>query len=190
MSESADQYESLSNVYALLSRLWLTEVDADFLNAVIASPIAQTLNVTPDLAADPESIEQLATEYCRLFIGPVNHLPPFQSVWQQGQLQSSVTDSVKSFAQAIGFSDLADSTTLPDHLGIQLQIMSEIIRLFATEAEPPREYNELAQEFFHRHLTWPTSFLQTASARTDSDFYKAVIQLTTDLLESEQANWH
>ncbi len=179
------QYQSISDLYALLSRLWLREVDQPLLNRMLDSQIAETLSVTQS-SCDDDSIEALAVEYCRLFIGPKNHLPPFQSVWQTGQLQSEVTDSVRSFAEAVGIAETPNQE-MPDHLGRQLEVMSQITKQLGNFESD--EMKELATEYFRRHLTWPKKLLAAAERQSKSDFYRAMIGLTSEVLSSETEYW-
>lgn len=179
------QYQSISDLYALLSRLWLREVDQQLLMRMLDSPVSQTLSVT-EFSCDDDSIEALAVEYCQLFIGPKNHLPPFQSVWQTGQLQSEITDSVRSFAEAVGLPETPDQE-MPDHLGRQLEVMSQITKHLGNFDSD--EMKELATEYFRRHLTWPKKLLAAAGQRSESDFYNAMIGLTSEVLSSETEYW-
>ena len=177
-----DQYQSISDLYSLLARLWIREVDEELLRAIQSGPIADALKVTDELVTD-----DLAVEYCALFIGPKNHLPPFQSVWQDGQLQSETSDSIRAFATAIGRDDLVSETTLPDHIGVQLQIMSAITGLLAKNDDA--ELKNAGKEFFARHLTWPERFLNGTINRATSAFYRSLAELTKDLLQSERGYW-
>ena len=182
------QYQSISDLYSLLARLWVSEVDQELLRAIQGSPIADALQITPDFAADSGAIDQLAVQYCELFIGPRNHLPPYQSVWQEGQLQSQTSDSVRSFAAAIGQNEFP-SDTMPDHLGVQLRIMSRITAMLSNDGDNDSELPKVASEFFARHLTWPDRLLAAAQKKAQSGFYQAMTKLTGDLLESEREYW-
>lgn len=182
------QYQSISDLYSLLARLWINEVDKDLLLSIQDSPLAETLQIPNDFAADTVAIDQLAVEYCELFIGPREHLPPYQSVWQEGQLQSHITDSVRSFADAIGQRELPNDA-MPDHLGVQLWIMSKITALLSTNTDSKNELPNVAAEFFARHLTWPARLLNAAQSKATSGFYQAITKLTADLLESEKEHW-
>ena len=187
---------ALSGIYGLLARLWIREVDAPLLVELSESPLresfAQVDGVLPDPPFD-QAAEILAVEFCQLFIGPTNHLPPFQSVWQTGQFQSQSSTSMKDFVEAVGY-DLGDGyKAIPlDHLGIQLDVMSHIARQcsLAGHLEPQaNQQREVLHAFFTRHLTWPTRLLDVAKSRAQSDFYRAMIGMTASFLQSEQDAW-
>ena len=74
-----------SGLYRLLGRLWLREMDQDALRELGRPPLCDSfVNAGGVLPTndDLEMIEQLAVDYCQLFVGPAGHLPPVQSVWQ------------------------------------------------------------------------------------------------------------
>lgn len=70
-------------------------------------------------------VEQLAIDYCQLFIGPADHLPPFQSVWQSGQFHGSTTASMREFVDPVGYE--ATAGIMLDHPGVQLGIMGHVL---------------------------------------------------------------
>jgi len=188
-----DELASVSGVYGLLARLWIHEVNAPLL-VELSKPsfrelFAQVGGVLPDPPFDHVA-EQLAVEFCQLFIGPKDHLPPFQSIWQTGQFQSQAATSMRDFVETVGY-DLGDaSNAIPlDHLGIQLDVMSHIARQcsLAGDSEPQASHlREVFQSFFMRHLTWPSQLLNVAKNRAQSDFYRAMIGITASFLHSEQ----
>lgn len=191
-----DEMSALSGVYGLLARLWIHEVDAPLLVELSKPPFrelfAQVGGVLPDPPFDHVA-EQLAVEFCQLFIGPKDHLPPFQSIWQTGQFQSQAATAMRDFVETVGY-DLGDTfSAIPlDHLGIQLDVMSHIAGQcsLAGDAEPQASrHREVLQSFFMRHLTWPSQLLNIAKNRAQSDFYRSMIGMTASFLHSEQDAW-
>ncbi|MFT5526406.1 MAG: TorA maturation chaperone TorD [Pirellulaceae bacterium] len=144
-----------------------------------------------DLAADDsiaETLEQLAIEYCVLFVGPKNHLPPFQSVWQTGQFQSQAISSMHDFMDVVNFTTTEDSaTSMPDHLAVQLSVMAHLCTLMKTDQRP--ELIEIAQQFFARHLTWQVDLVDEVIQRDNSEFYGSVAEMTREFLSQEQSIW-
>ena len=116
--------ESVATVYALLARLWVREIDSPLLAGMAEEPLVSALSQL-NFAFPGETLEQLATEYCALFIGPKNALLPMQSVWEKTQLGGQSASSVAKFAELIGYS--ISARALWDHLGVQLDLMSHLV---------------------------------------------------------------
>ncbi len=181
-----------SGMYRLLARLWLREVDRDLLQELTTAPLCDAFTGAGGLMSareDADTIEELAIEYCRLFIGPTDHLPPFQSVWQSGQFQDGTAASMKEFVEIVGYdTDAVPSGIMLDHLGIELDVMGHILSLMsASPAEPQTEavQNDLLTSYSLTHLQWPTELLEAAGRRVTSDFYRSVIGMTGAFLRSE-----
>ena len=191
-SISSDEAAALSGTYRLLARLWLREVDVAFLRELRSPPLcdsfAEVGGIVP-AGDDDRTIEQLAIDHCRLFVGPTDHLPPYQSVWQSGQFQSTAAVSIKKFIEVVGY----DTNALPsgmmlDHLGVQLDVMGHILGQFSAWQAVPNNHKlltELVHTFSTAHLLWTTELLEAASRRATTDFYRSVIMLTRAFLTAE-----
>ncbi len=181
---------AISGTYRLLARLWYREVDAELLE-LLNSPEARELfsSVGGALPGNETSmdewIETLAIEYCQLFIGPKGHLPPVQSVWLAGQFQSQAVSSMQDFFDVANYQPF--DAVVPDHLGVQLDLMAQLCELAATDRRD--ELVEVLQQFFLRHLTWPTALIEGVIQRDASDFYCSVATITQEFLRQEQAIW-
>lgn len=139
-----------------------------------------------DLSLPSESLEQLAAEYCALFIGPKNALLPMQSVWQKTQLDSQSASSVEKFAELVGY--VIPAPALWDHLGVQLDLMSHLV--LATRSQKKRDdkdnvAEEVAAAFFERHLNWPAPLLLATSQRARLPLYRSLAEITQQFLEME-----
>ncbi len=191
--DSGDEFTALAGFYQLLQRLWQYEVDAPLLAELQEGPLAEVaceLDIPLEDGSSDNILEDLAVSYCQLLIGPANHVPPYQSVWSDGQFQSAATTSMRSYLEIVG-EQPADSS-LVDHLGIQLQVMMRIVSELAAAQPGSERYSELqalACRFYHEHLTWPGKFLATAQQATDSPFYRAVARVTAEFLEQEEKYW-
>ena len=78
----AEDLEGLAGFYRLLSRLWVSELDAEWLETLVdgsLADVAEELEFPLDGPRE-EVLEQLAIEYCGLVIGPKNHVPPHESL--------------------------------------------------------------------------------------------------------------
>jgi TorA maturation chaperone TorD len=190
---SSEEVAARSGTYRLLARLWLREVDRDLVRELRSPPLCDSFVAAGGIlpAGDDEpTIEQLAIAYCRLFAGPADHLPPFQSVWKTDQFQGTATASMKNFIEVVGY----DTKQLPsgmmlDHLGVQLDVMRHILAQVSTwqsDTESLGQVLELADSFFARHLLWPAELLEAAMRRAPSGFYRSLVVLTREFLKSER----
>ncbi len=176
-------------MYRLLARLWLREVDRELLLALRTPPVRESFSdvggVLPDDTND-RVLEELASDFCQLFIGPRDHLPPVQSVWQNGQFQGEPARSMSEFLEVIRYdrSSLPDGQML-DHLGVQLNVMADIINP-ARSAPNAEIVEEVAGAFFTAHLQWPWELLEAASGQAATSFYQSVIDLTRGFLATER----
>ena len=183
-SETQD-VESVATVYSLLARLWMQEVDAPLLKGMAEEPLLSALSQL-GLSLPNESLDQLATEYCALFIGPKNALLPMQSVWQKTQLDSQSASSVAKFAELIGYAMPAPA--LWDQLGVQLDLMSHLVLATQSQKESDKEGNvaeEVATAFFERHLNWPSPLLLATSQRARLPLYRSLAEITQQFLKME-----
>ena len=76
--------------------------------------------------SDPETVlEGLAVEYCRLFIGPRNHLPPTESVvLGEGRFWGNATEEVSAYCRSVGIASAPDINVLPDHISMELDCLA------------------------------------------------------------------
>ena len=180
--------ECAAGVYALFARLWMREVDEAFRREMFREPLAPALERV-GLFLPMESNEELAIEYCRLFIGPKNALLPMQSVWQKTQLESQLATSVEKFAELIGY--VLPASSFWDHLGVQLDLMSHLVRAKASENQAENGFEvagEVADVFFRRHLSWAAPLLLATSQRAQVPLYRSLAQATQQFLRLEASS--
>lgn len=164
--------------YEFLSSLWCSELD-DALLSALSDPsgvrnafIAAGGNLS-ELDQRDMGADELAEDFCQLFLGPTNHLPPYQSVWVDGQFAGDSSVEMKKWCELVQF----ESTAIePDQLGVQLAVMSRI----AATAQVRME-----MDFFGQHLRWPTKLLIAAAQRARTSFYHSVATMTAAFLDSE-----
>ena len=190
MNEVVDEAVALAGVYQLLARLWLREVDEQLLADLSRPPLRDVFTAaggTLPKHVDTATLEELAVDFCQLFIGPANHLPPYQSVWQAGQFQSSPTEPMRRYTDWLGYD--ADGVML-DHLGVQCDVMSRLLGSAPLAMKATGELLRLAGTYFDLHLAWAFPLLESAVQRAETDFYQSTIRLTRDFLTSERAFWN
>jgi len=186
-----DDTTSRSGMYKILARLWLTEIDDKLWQELHTPSLSTSFTEAGGILFvenAAQSIEELAIDYCQLFIGPKNHLPPYQSVWQNGQLQGESTVSMREYIEVVGYeTNLLPSGTMLDHLGVQLDVMSCILeRIPLCHSEETEVVQGVAESFFARHLLWPGELFKNAMSCAHTEFYLSVIGMTRDFLLSER----
>lgn len=185
-----EQAAARSNIYRLLARLWQREVNTDLLRVLRTPALSEAFVAVGGVLPDDDSatIEQLAIDYCQLFVGPTNHLPPFQSVWEIGQLDGTRTVSMQQFCEIVGYdTNQLPSGMLLDHLGVQLDVMAHILQLVSEcEHDHLEDLLELGRCYFFEHLLWTTDLLAAAEAQAATEFYRSLAMLTHQFLDSEK----
>ena len=183
-TERQSDFAAVSGMYELLSRLWLHEVDDEFVTELGGSDLRSAFEAAGGFVPDVGDVEALKTEYCRLFAGPGDHLPPLQSVWMRDELQSEIKTSIEMFASAVR---LESDESMHDHLGVLLSIMSRATELNAESA--CEDSLDFAREFFRRHLTWTGDLLAAAEERAEHSFYESLAIMTREFLREEAEIW-
>ncbi len=173
-------------VYQFLSRTLASEIDLGFLTLMQQIDFSRALSdlsiVAP--AATTQSVELLAIDYCNIFIGPTDQVPPFQSVWADQQLHGDCVASMKEYLEITSLTP-ADSM-MKDHIGLQLQVLAKIL-MACSESEQPKDYESLATAFFIEHVRWATPMLRAAAGRAESDFYQSVCTTAAKFIGSEES---
>lgn len=164
--------------------------------------ISESLNragICLPATTDSAVIEQLAVDFCQLFIGPSEHLPPYQSVWETGQLQGDTNTSMKRYGDAANYPiEQMAQDKLYDHLGIQFDFMGQLLEQIDengasqtsdVDAAANSVILEFATSFFSAHLTWPHELVRQASEQAQTDFYSSLCKVTLEFLDCENAYW-
>ena len=174
------------SVYAFLGRLFLRELDQDTLKLMnkddLVTQLTQLGLKVPSHDETGETLECLAADYCSIFLGPRNHVPPLQSVWQSGLLSGPAVDSMRSYLEFVSIE--RDQDTMIDHFGFQLQVMATIL------ASPvlPDDVGHVAtitHHFFQQHLLWARQLLPRAVALAETSFYQSLMEVTDSFLADE-----
>lgn len=171
----------LAPVYGFIGGLWLrepTQGDLETWNTVCSAMPglpSETVSVS-------EPLDNLHAEYCRLFVGPKDHLPPIQSVWQTGQLGGPSAISMERYVEHSGFtrSD-AEFQTPADHIGVQLQLFGWLL------AQPTVSETtvaaEVLREYHAAHLCWPEELLGRVAVAAEAELFRQLAIVTEQLVK-------
>jgi TorA maturation chaperone TorD len=194
--------KEVSQLHAFLAALYRQEVDTQMLGALRAPGVVSSL-AEAGVALDPrvregpeqEVLEELAVEYAALFLGPGEHVPPYESVYAErgtGTLWGEQTVAVRRYVQAAGFECEGKHAGIPDHVSVELEFMSELSRREAeawsrSDRAAAANCLEYQQEFMSEHLgTWVFRFCERVVEAAGLPFYRDIARLTSEFLDEER----
>ncbi len=188
--EDENRFEMTATL-GLLSFLWAAELTRASLCELTESELSTPwrelggwLPVTGDHVND-DMLEDLAVDYCQLFIGPRDHCPPVQSVWNSSRFDADAAQSMQQFIASLEVFE--PCVPVVDHLAVQLQYAARLfsVPLGLLENRERSAICELAGLFFEEHLTWPANLLDRVSAKSRTPFYRGLAEVTRQLLFAE-----
>jgi TorA maturation chaperone TorD len=195
MSEKAEEALARSNLYGMLSHVFLKEPGVEFLKGLGDNKVRDALlSLGVDLNGCLEGeklMEELAVEYTTLFIGPVQHLSPHESVYKEGTLLGYSALRVRRFYERCGYALSPGFKDMPDHLGVELEFMQHLTREESRcwrkgDKEKALEYRSLQRRFLEEHLvTWAPGFCIKVEKFAEHPFYKRMAALTREFIKLE-----
>lgn len=174
----------LASLYGLLTRFWSHEIDLELLTSLNDPSMRSAIDTLGGSVppATEETVEALAVDFCQLMIGPKDHAPPVQSVWQEQKFQGKSVASMNNYIEAVpGFEP---QVAIVDHIAVQFQFMSELL-LAASSQEHTESHLAIASGFLNDHLSWTSPFLDRIQARAQTDFYRDLASMTQEFLGAE-----
>ncbi len=193
-----------SLIYQLLARAYRKEPDEEFLVKVaspevssVAKVFCPTLDTDAFQITDKVRIEQLAVEFCRLFIGPNPLVPPYESVHRtepgnSGQFWGDATVKINGIVKTLGLEYAGDFHEMPDHICVEFELMYRLLNLEAecleNNDEVTRATAKSAQNaIFKEHCAiWLPAFCEKVETASNDPFYVALARLTQDFVENER----
>ncbi len=204
-SEMMDLARQRSTLYSLLALVFRQEATARLIQEIrtpemLEALLALEVRFDDDFLSTPisELIEELTTEYARLFLGPGKHISPHESVHHEredgewGGLWGASTVEVKKFIEATGLEYRRDYSGMPDHVSVELEFMAELIQTevnFWAESDEnkARQCLLLEKRFLAEHLVhWMSTFCEKIISEAESSFYIEMAALTKRFIQSDQ----
>lgn len=198
-----------SMIYRFLAVVYQKEIGVEEFNNLNQPEISEALEETGfrlsgDFYRRPQEqvLEDLAVEYCRLFIGPGKHFPPYESVHrgefvagtgEKGLLMGEAAMEVSKFVKECGLEFDASYRGLPDHLGVELELMGQLTAWEASswleeDLEDAHTALDLQDRFMSEHLMrWVPGFCQKLADASEVPFYRDVALLTKEFAVSDLA---
>ena len=199
MQELKQDLENRVALYALISRLMITEVDEDFLNTIENDenlislfPNYRNWSKRKDFSTK-ELIEQYYNvDYTNLFL---MHLVPYESFYVRDDqmIDSGKGNPVIELYDALDFRVELDKARVVsgDHIGVELEFMymlcnAQLKALEANDKEGICELFQIQKGFLRDHLLeWGSMFLINAKRESRTPLYHDGAELTLEFLLSD-----
>ena len=193
------------DVYRLLAACYYppsTELIEEECCAALADLLAPAVRDAAQYAADAvvagssSSLDSLAVEHARLFIGPFQLVaPPYGSIYMDDAktVMGDSTARVAAFYRNCGLQLADDFHELPDHFAVELEFMS-FLAFKQREAAVSGDSNEadritsLQHEFLGRFLIpWLAPFTSAIINDGEAPFYQAIAGCTAAFINADFA---
>ncbi|WP_457626593.1 TorD/DmsD family molecular chaperone [Persephonella sp.] len=187
------------NMYGLLSRFLIEEIDEDTLKKIKSNPdLLELLPKTKEWKAffekEPKKLieEELNVDFTTVFLLNVY---PYESVFMndEGHIDPTVTNPTLIFYREHGYMiDLNKTRALsPDHIAIEMEFMMTLVQeeLEAIEKNDEQKVKDLRQiqkRFLEEHLAnWGPIYLMAAKDMAETPFYQDVCELALEFILSD-----
>lgn len=193
---------SRGQLYKFLSRLFIHEVDSEFLSKIRSDGMADVfkeleIDFGRDFynAAEQDLLITLSTEYAAIFVGG-GYISPYESVILEGQLNCKPAIAVEKFYRECGFElpekfPLNQFQVLPDHIAVEFEFMGLLIdkereAWTQEKQEDAQKYINLEADFLKNHIgKWVPKFCSKAIPYCHQPFYAEILKLTGEFVDSE-----
>ena len=195
-----------SNIYGFLSSMFREEITAERLRQIKTPAIKEVLSEMGfqyeifSQKNQDQLIEDLAVEYCRLFLGPDKHISPHESVHHQrddgdwGSHWGGSTVEVKKFIESAGLDYKEEYSGMPDHVSVELEFMQEAAKREAqaieeNDWEGALYCQKMEKKFICDHLIkWVPGFCEKIISQAELSFYGDLADVTKKfiILEFEE----
>ncbi|WP_300362894.1 molecular chaperone TorD family protein [Hydrogenimonas sp.] len=187
------------NLYALISRIMMKEVDEDFLRKFESDEMILSFFPNYQQWEKPRELSKkdlierfLDVDFTNLF---VLHLIPYESFYMRDDqmLETGGANPVVQIYNAYDFRVQLDKarSVSPDHIGIELEFMymlasSEYKALENEDYDAACQIARIERDFLRDHLLqWAPMFLQNIKAEAGTPFYYDAASLTLEFMLSD-----
>ena len=195
-----------ADLYGFFAALCLKPVTPGFVAMLVNGSILAQINAPPDSLGGQEMalfvresaclgdlVNELTAEHARLFALPAD-VVPHEAFYTdpQKRLGGSVATAVARFYENAGAQILSQCIEMPDHIGLELQLMEFLCRLEAElsmseDTHKLYRCRHLQRQFLEDHLLrWAFDCCERIVKFAKIRFYKAVALLLSEFLEEER----
>ncbi|NQU66454.1 MAG: molecular chaperone TorD family protein [Candidatus Marinimicrobia bacterium] len=128
---------------------------------------------------DSLTLDQMQAEYTRLFLGPADHHPPYQSVFTEGTYWGVDANEVNQFMKQYGLSKVQTNTMPPDHAAMIFELLEKILK-----SDLPNKLT-VYNDFMSKHTKWLLDFLLEIIGISRLQIYKSGFSFTRVFLKEE-----
>ena len=146
-------------------------------------------------AGEQASLESLAVEHARLFIGPFRLVaPPYGSLYLDDAktVMGESTGKVSAFYGSCGLHLADDFHEMPDHIAVELEFLSFLAHkqresVAAGDRGEANRFAGLQIAFLDRFLLpWLSPFTRSVLEGTESPFYRAIARCTATYVTGDR----
>lgn len=146
-------------------------------------------------AGEQASLESLAVEHARLFIGPFHLVaPPYGSLYLDDAktVMGESTGKVSAFYGSCGLLLADDFHEMPDHIAVELEFLSFLAHkeresVAAGDRGEASRFAGLQIAFLDRFLLpWLSPFTRSILEGTESPFYRAIARCTSTYVTGDR----
>ena len=193
-----DVYRLLAACFYPPTAIFMEEQCCDSLATMLSGAAPEAAGHAAEAAAliKRGSLDSLAVEHARLFIGPFQLVaPPYGSIYldEAKTVMGDSTARVAAFYHASGLHLADDFYELPDHFAVELEFISWLA-FKQREAELTGDndvvtrFVELQQEFLGRFLMpWLEPFTSAIITDGEAPFYQAIARCTAAIVTADYA---
>ncbi|MEC9094227.1 MAG: molecular chaperone TorD family protein [Planctomycetota bacterium] len=175
-----------AGLYGFYSGVLLSEFDPQTLETLQAADWQETLaalGIEPP-TGDEQTCEEFAVDYCKIFVGPQNFCPPYQSIWESGRFQSHVINSMNDFLEVVQTNSRPE---IKDHAGHQFELMAIILHHEAGSVDPALD---LSKAFFRNHVFWTGQMFSRAAGLAETRFYRDLLLAGEQFIQMEKQHYN
>jgi TorA maturation chaperone TorD len=200
MQEDLKQQQlSRINIYALISRVLMGEVDEELLELILSDknilsffPAFEKWEKRKNMSNKEVIEKELNVDFTNLFL---LHLIPYESFYMRDdqQMETGGDNPVQKLYNEYGFTIELDKARVmaADHIGVELEFMhtlcdAQMQALEDDEGEIALEIAQIEYDFLKEHLLeWAPMFLLNIKSEAGTAFYFDVADLALEFLLSD-----
>lgn len=133
-----------------------------------------------------EEVENLLSEYTRLFIGPYKlPCPPWESVYTSPKklMMQDAADQVRALYEGAGLT-INSAEVMPDHIGAELNFLALLLQRMNSRTDGTDHYLGTTEKLLHDHLLkWTPDFTRDMEEAAETLFYKELAMATRKMID-------
>jgi TorA maturation chaperone TorD len=200
-----EKAKSREDIYCFLAAIYREELTAEQIRQMMEHGVPGLLvELGCDIESDffteqtPEQIEEaLACEFAALFIGPGEHISPYESIYvpdssgRVGYYWGECTVDMKNWVEHYSLKISDGFKSIPDHISVELEFMQRLVEQERMawergDEETAKRCMEVERRFFEKHLIkWIPAFCDKVMEKAELDFYREVAKLTKSFIIQE-----